>query len=126
MFKLVAGVDCPSQRHPGVLVKYTNDWSPLGLQIGSSGDNVQIGDLMIVETTNTDLAMWVDGNDAHIVTRETSISTTVDECTKGTGGVGIADGISPLAVVGHPMYVMLAHLRTLGRLKLPEELLEGG
>jgi hypothetical protein len=126
VFKLVARMNSPSQGHPSVLVEDTNDRPSLRLQVCPGCDDVQICDLVVIESTNTDLTVWVDGDDAHIVSGEATVSTTVDECTKRTGSVRGADGVSPLGMVGQSMHVVLAHLSTLSRLKLSEELLKRG
>jgi hypothetical protein len=66
--------------HPRVLVEDANDRSPLRLEMGSGCDDVQVGDLVVVKTTDADFPVRVDSDDTRVVTRKSPpISTSVDE-----------------------------------------------
>jgi hypothetical protein len=68
MLELVAGMNGAAMGHTGISVEYTDDRSPLGLKVGTGRDDVEIRDLMIIEATDANLAVRIDGDDTHIRT----------------------------------------------------------
>jgi hypothetical protein len=82
VFKLVARMNSSPQGHSGILMEDTNDRPVLRLQVCPGSDDVKVCDLVVIESTDADFAVLVDGDDTHVVTCETTVSTTVDECTE--------------------------------------------
>lgn len=78
VFHLARGQDGLAATEVSTLVHHKDDGTPLGLDKGSSLDQFQVGDSVVMDANKRGVA--AKGTDAaHVITNDATIGTTVDE-----------------------------------------------
>ena len=93
-------MDGMSLSNVGILIHDESQWSLVGGNNTSASDNGDVGDFMVVDATNVHKALRVVGvKDAHIISSNGAIGTTVNEGARAVD-TALADIVRDVLVDG--------------------------
>jgi len=80
-FQLAGGMDCPALSGVCILMHDGDGWSVLGLDDSPSGHNGNVGDLVVVDTSDIDRSIRFL-NDANVVTSNATVGASIHQRTR--------------------------------------------